>query len=100
MEGIQTDSRGAYFYMDPRARLVVEMDWNEWLTGESTTLSTSVWSCEDDELAIEDESTISGVSQATVSGGLAGKVYFLRNTITAANEEVDSRSIRIIVRDR
>ncbi len=96
---IKNDGAGPYFVRDPLSRLPVSVDWSAWLTQEATTISSSDWTVEAG-LTLESPTSSAIVAQVIVSGGVAGSVYVLRNTITCANGTVDSRSLRVSVEDR
>lgn len=96
---IKTDGNGPYFLRDPRSRLPVSVDWSAWLTKESTTVTGSSWTTEAG-LTLESQSNTTTIASVIVSGGVTGTTYVLRNTITCANGVIDSRSIRVVVKDR
>ena len=98
-DAIKTDGAGPYFTRDPRSRLPVSVDWSAWLTKEGTTISSSAWTT-DAGLTLEAQTNTTTLAQVIVSGGTAGTIYALRNTITGANGLIDSRSIRVVTKDR
>lgn len=99
IDAIQRDGSGPFFRKDPRARLPVTVDWSAWLTQESTTIQSSAWTA-DPGVTTSSPAATSTVASVLVEGGTLGETYVLRNTITCANGIVDSRSIRVQVRDR
>lgn len=98
-DAIVSDASGPYLVRDPRSRLPVSVDWSAWLTQEATTIASSVWSIETG-MVVDTPSATTTVASIYVSGGAAGSTYVLRNTITTASGLIDSRSIRVIVKDR
>lgn len=76
---------------DPAADLDYSIDWTEWLVG-TDTIAISVWS-------VPSALTTSSVSNGTattivwLSGGTAGEVYDVHNTITTAAGRIDERTI-------
>jgi hypothetical protein len=105
ISGFKQDVIGAYIDKDPAAQLTYTVDWTEWLLS-GVTLSTSSFSA----------STISGDTApltigtaviidnkratAIISGGKAGEVYTVTNTITTSNGDTDRRRFRIRVLER
>lgn len=99
MNAILNDGNGPYFVRDPRSNLAVKLDWAAWLAQEATTITGSVWEGATGLVLVGASFTTSQAS-VTVSGGAAGQSYTLRNTITCANGRIDSRSLRVVVKDR
>jgi hypothetical protein len=99
IDGIKTDGLGPYLVRDPRSRLPVEIDWSAWLAQEGTTLASSTWSA-DAGLTLDTPANDATSASVFVSSGLAGTSYVLRNTIAGTNGVIDSRSLRIVCRDR
>lgn len=99
IDAIQRDGNGPFFKKDPRAKLPVTIDWSAWLTQEGTTIQSSAWVAEAGITTSAPASTTTAAS-VLVEGGTADTTYVLRNTITCANGVIDSRSIRVQVRDR
>lgn len=96
---IRTDALGPYLEKDPRARIPVSVDWSEWLAQESTTIASSAWTLEAGPV-LDGQTNTPTIATAFVSGGTVGSRYVLRNTITTANGLIDSRSLRVVIRDR
>lgn len=99
VDAIRYDGAGPFLEKDPRARLPVQIDWSAWLTQEGTTIGLSTWEASAG-LTIDTQAATSTIATAWILGGVAGQVYTLRNTITGANGVIDSRSLRVVVRDR
>jgi hypothetical protein len=99
IDGIKTDGQGPYLVRDPRSRLPVEVDWSAWLAREGTTIASSAWTV-DAGLTLDTTANDNTSASVFVSSGVAGQTYVLRNTITGANGVIDSRSLRVVCRDR
>jgi hypothetical protein len=99
MDAIKTDGNGPYLVRDPRSKLPISVDWSAWLTRENTTIASSSWTS-DPGVTLESPGFTTTLASVIVSGGTAGATYVIRNTITCANGIVDSRSIRVVTRDR
>jgi ABC-type molybdate transport system substrate-binding protein len=97
---ITQDAQGSLFVKDPRARLDVGVDWSEWLEQEDTAVATSTWTVDPAGLTLDSAAEVAGVTKVYVSGGTVGEIYTLRNTISTAAGLIDSRSIRVAVRNR
>jgi hypothetical protein len=95
---IKYDGAGPYMVRDPRSRLPVSIDWSAWLTQEGTTITSSIWTGVG--LTLESEAHSPTTTSVIVSGGTLAQSYELRNTITCANGYIDSRSLRLRVKDR
>jgi hypothetical protein len=98
-DAIKIDGNGPYYVHDPRARLPVQVDWSAWLTQEQTTITGSTWTATAG-ITTDGPAFSSTVATIFVSAGTVGTTYTLRNTITCANGITDSRSIRVVCRDR
>lgn len=98
-DAIRTDGAGPYLVRDPRSRISVRVDWSEWLTLEGTAIASSSWES-DAGVTLDTPASTTTAATVYVSGGTDGETYTIRNTITCANGVIDSRSIRVMVRDR
>lgn len=76
---------------DPSANLDYAIDWSEWLVG-TDTIATSVWSV---PIALTTSFPSHGTATTIIwlSGGTAGEVYDVHNTITSAAGRIDERTI-------
>lgn len=97
-DAIRYEAGRPYFEKDPRAKLPVAIDWSEWIAQEGTSISTSEWTATG--LTVSAPTLVGSLSRCLVEGGVAGTAYDLRCTITCANGAIDSRSLRVVVRDR
>ena len=80
------------FTKDPEATLDYQVDWEDWLAGD--TISTSAWTVPEGLTEVSDTKT---TSTATVwlSGGTAGQTYAVENKIVTADARTDERTIYI-----
>tara|TARA_R110000868_G_scaffold302253_1_gene562774 strand:+ start:2543 stop:2875 length:333 start_codon:yes stop_codon:yes gene_type:complete len=98
--GFKQDHIGSYIEKDPDAELFYTIDWSSWLpTSELLTASTfSVSTITDDPnpMVVGSTSIINAnKSVVRLTGGTAGYMYTVTNTITTDNDEVDTRRFRI-----
>jgi hypothetical protein len=86
------------FKKDPSAVLDYSIDWTPWLPS-GDTIATSTWVA---ETGITIDSTANSTTKTTVwlSGGTAGTIYKVTNTITTAGGRTDERTLHIIVTNR
>lgn len=70
-------------YKTPGATLDFKQDWSGWLPS-GDTIDSSSWSVETG-LTIDSSSNNTTTATAVISGGTAGKVYKVENTIVTAN---------------
>ena len=82
------------FSKDPSAVMDYQVNWATWLG--SDTISTSTWSV---PTGITQASATNTTTTATIwlSGGTAGQVYSLVNTIVTAGGRTDQRTIQVRV---
>jgi hypothetical protein len=103
--GFKRDKDGAYIPKDPSAVLTYTIDYSSWLTSPNT-LATSVFTVstvqDDSQPLAVDAATISSDVYANVvlSGGTAGNIYTVTNTITTDNSDTDSRRFKVICENR
>jgi len=85
------------FRKDPEAVLDYHVDWSDWLGVD--TIVTSSWSCDDDGITIDSDSTTTTVATVWLSGGTVDEMYEVVNhIITAAGREED-KTINIRIRE-
>lgn len=90
----------AVILKDPSAVLDYTHDWDdEYLLG-GETISTSTWAVSPSGLTIDSESETTTTTTVWVSGGTAGKVYLLTNTVTTSASRTEQRTLTIRVEDR
>jgi hypothetical protein len=103
--GFKRDKDGAYIPKDPSAVLTYTIDYSSWLTSPNT-LQTSVYTvstiADDPAPLTVDAATISSDAYANVvlSGGTAGNIYTITNTITTDNADTDSRRFKVVCERR
>ena len=87
----------AQFTKDPDATLDYEVDWTDWLNGDTITASaftvptgiTLVTQLRTDSKAV-----------VWLSGGTVGSKYDVVNRITTAGGRTDDRTIRIVIQQK
>lgn len=83
----------------PGAVLDYSVDWTEWLMpGE--TVSVSNWAASAGITLSRQAVTYGAVATTFASGGVAGQVYVLTNTVTTTDGRTDSRTIALRCRAR
>lgn len=103
--GFKQDVIGSYIDKDPHAQLTYTVDWSDWLPA-STTLSTGTFTAstianDANPLSIGATAIIDqNKSTVIISGGTAGEIYTVTNSITTNNGDVDRRRFRIRVVER
>lgn len=85
------------FLKDPDATLDYEVDWLEWLDGD--TINTSTWLTAE---GISEADTTNTTTAATIwlSGGSVGKVYDVVNRITTVGGRTNDQTIRVRIMNR
>lgn len=78
---------------DPQAILDYNIDWEEWLNGD--TVLTSVWTVPAGLINYGTNTIPSGLVTVWIGSGTIGTIYELVNRITTAGGRVDERSIFI-----
>jgi hypothetical protein len=82
---------------DPSAIKDYDMDWSDWLEGD--TIATSTWTVPVG-ITKQSESNTPTVSKIWLSGGTHGTIYTLKNVITTAGARTDERTCRLMVRNQ
>ena len=104
LSGFLQDNDGAFIDKDPSAILNYTLDWSEWLpTGQ--TISTSAWTVSTISGDAAPVTTVTTSNSGTttivkLSGGTAGNLYTITNTITTSGSLTDRRHFRIKVKNR
>ena len=101
ISGYKRDVVGAYIEKDPAATLDYTVDWSDWMP-LSSNLNTAVFTTstitgDTAPLTIDSTAVVNDLAVAVISGGTAGEIYTITNTITTDNSETDSRQFRIKV---
>ena len=103
--GFKKDITGVYIDKDPDAELFYTIDWSSWLpTNELLTISEFTASSilgDANPLTVGSTSIIEDTKAVVrLTGGSAGEIYTITNTITTDNDEVDTRRFRVKVSAR
>jgi hypothetical protein len=85
----------AAFTKDPNSTIDFEIDWNQWLNGD--TVSVSTWEVPA-AFTIQSEGVTSNVTRAFLTGGTAGSDYTITNRITTPGGRIEDRSVLVQVR--
>jgi len=83
----------ARFHKHPSDQLLLRIDWRPWLNGQS--IISSNW--ENIGLGLSSPGYGSGLTWVTVSGGVNGGLYEVKNRITTSAGNIDVRRVRIVV---
>lgn len=85
------------FLKDPDAVLDYQIDWEDWLDGD--TISSSSWTVADGITEVTDTNT---TTTATIwlSGGTDGASYNVVNRIVTAGGRTEDRTITIVCQER
>lgn len=86
---------------DPSAKLDYSFDWSLYL--DSATIKNSSFSADSNDLTLTDDITVDNISTVFVSGGIAGKVYTITNTITFDTngaEATEERSLQLFIEEQ
>lgn len=106
LTGYKRDSESLYIDKDPEAVLIYTFDWSNWLaSGESITSSN--WTIDaitgdTDALTVDSSIVHNNGKQCiiTLSGGTAGNIYTVRNTIVTDDSETERKFFRIVCKQR
>lgn len=77
------------------AVLDYRIDWAAWL--DTDTISTSTWAEPTSGITIDSETETTTVATVWLSGGTAGQLYEVTNTIVTAAGRTEERTIQIEV---
>ena len=83
---------------DVNALLDYSQDWSDFLVG-TDTIASSTWTSDSPNIILRDPLVVSKITTIWVSGGVAGSVYRITNTITTANGRRDVRFFMLSVID-
>lgn len=104
--GFRQDNIGSYIDKDPGATLVYSIDWTDWLeSGDAianSAMTTTTITGDPAPLTIVSNGfqANTDIAYAEISGGSAGNLYTITNTITTENGLIDRRAFRIRVQAR
>lgn len=104
LTGFRADRDGAYIDKDTEAVLDYSINWGDWMpTGDSVNTSTftiTAISGDTDALTVNSSAISTNVCTAVISGGTAGNIYTVSNTIATANNITERRHFRVCVKAR
>jgi hypothetical protein len=104
LTGFLRDNEGIYITKDLDAILTYSLDWSDWLqNGE--TITSNLFTVESisgdaDPLTKVSQSNTNTVCTVKISGGTAGKIYKVFDTITTSGGLTERRYFRIKVETR
>ena len=104
LTGFRADRDGAIIDKDTEATLDYSINWTNWMpSGDS--ISTSTWtvtspSGDSDPITVSSDSETSYIATAVLTGGTAGNLYTITNTIVTTNSITDRRHFRVSVKAR
>jgi hypothetical protein len=104
LTGFVKDNEGSFIDKDPGAKLNYTIDWTDWMP-TSGTITTSTWALQTitgDAAPLVNHATSIDTykTSVTISGGTAGKIYKVTNTITLGTGLIDKRYFRLNVKAR
>lgn len=92
----------SFYLKDPQSRVDYAIDWGAgYLDGQ--TIAASSWAvapAEPNGVAVDGSSFDLLRTAATLTGGMAGHVYSVRNRVILSDGRVDDRSITLRVEER
>lgn len=104
LTGFLKDNDGVYINKDEDAVLTYSLDWSDWLPSGSTITANSftveTLAGDTDALTKVSQSNTNTVTTVKLSGGTAGKIYKVYNTITITGSLIERRYFRIKVQAR
>lgn len=104
LTGFRADRDGAYIDKDTEAVLDYSINWSDWMPqGDSVNTSTftvTAISGDTDALAVNSSAISTNVCTAVLSGGTAGNIYTVSNTIATNNNITERRHFRVCVKAR
>jgi hypothetical protein len=99
VSGYKKDVFGSYIDKDPAAILDYTVDWSEWLPLGATildsTFAVSTIPGDTQPLSVVTDSVVGGQCIVELSGGTAGNIYTVTNTIETSDGQTDRRRFRI-----
>ena len=103
--GYNRDRTGIYIEKDPEATLDYTLNWADWLSSSSTTITGSTWSVsadadDTDPVTIAGSGNNTTITTVTLTGGTVNEIYTIYNTITTAGGITERRNFRVVVKNR
>lgn len=104
LTGFLKDNEGIFINKDEDAVLTYSLDWSDWLPA-GTTITANSFTVETitgdtDALTKVSQSNSDTVTTIKISGGTAGKIYKVYNTITITGSLTERRYFRVKVQAR
>ena len=104
LTGFLKDNEGVYINKDEDAVLTYSLDWTDWLPTGSTISANSFTvetiTGDTDALTKVSQSNTTTVTTVKLSGGTAGKIYKVYNTVTITGSLIERRYFRVKVQAR
>ena len=102
--GFKNATAGAYIEKDPGAELTYAVDWSDWLPSgtnlDSIEFTVNSISGDTAPIIVGSSTIIDNRATVILSGGTAGNIYTITNTIVTDNSDTDVRRFRIKVEER
>ena len=109
LTGYKKDSESLFIDKDPEATLIYTFDWTNWLGANDATetISTSNWTVDtitgdSDPIIVSSSVIATGNKKAviTLTGGTAGNIYTVRNTITTSDSQTERKFFRVVCKQK
>lgn len=97
--GFERDNQGAYIRKDPEAVLDYTLDYTNYLTTGDTISSSTVTVDTGITKTADTVDATNKIVSITLSGGTAGTVYTIKNTIVTANARTAVKRFRVKVEE-
>lgn len=94
MTAFLLDDKGWYILKDPAANLEYDVEWIDWLAGD--TILTSVFTVATG-LTQGAATNTASTARVWLSGGTLGVTYIVSNAITTAGVRADNREFRVVI---
>lgn len=86
------------FTKDPHADLDYTIDWSDWLGAD--TISTSAWAVASGDVTLHDAAIVGDLTQVWATGGTAGTIARVTNSIVTAAGREEERTLTFIIQER
>jgi hypothetical protein len=103
--GFKQDQTGSYIAKDPGATLIYSIDWGPWMANSGATISNSTFAVSTVPYTAANVTKVSNgisgnITFVELSGGVAGNIYTVTNTVTSNTGSIDVRRFRLKVEPR
>lgn len=95
---IFANQNNGFIEQDKNALLDYSQDWTDFIVG-SDSITNSVWSADSTDIVLSNALISGAVTTVWVTGGVAGKLYRITNTILTAQGRKDLRSFVLMIGD-